>query len=170
MSTHPCELDDQQLLRDCRVETYRASGPGGQKRNKTSSAVRITHSPSGVSAVGTESRSQHDNRRSALTRLRVELALAIRREPAEARPAWWNQITAASGRLSVSTRSSHFAPAIAIIFDALDASAGSLPDAAALLGTTTSNLIDTCAKDPQVWAALQRLRQHHGRPTLVSPR
>ena len=56
MSVHPCELTDEQLLHACRVENYRASGPGGQKRNKTSSAVRITHLASGISAIGTESR------------------------------------------------------------------------------------------------------------------
>jgi len=166
---HPCELDDQRLLHACRVENYRASGPGGQKRNKTSSAVRITHLASGVSAIGTESRSQHDNRRKALARLRVELALVVRREPKKARPQWWHEVTTASGRLCISPHSPHFAPAIAAIFDALDISTASLPDAAALLGTSTSNLVDTCAKAPHVWAALQRLRQHHGRPTLVAP-
>jgi hypothetical protein len=169
MSVHPCELTDEQLLHACRVENYRASGPGGQKRNKTSSAVRITHVASGISAIGTESRSQHDNRRKALTRLRVELALAIRRSPKKTMPAWWSDVTTDTGRLHLSPRSDHFAPAIAIVFDALDAATGSLPDAAALLGTSTSNLVDTCAKVPQVWAALQRLRQHHGRPTLISP-
>lgn len=151
------------------MENYRASGPGGQKRNKTSSAVRITHIATGESAIGTESRSQHDNRRKALSRLRIELALAIRREVKKARPQWWHEITTDTGRLYISPRSDHFASAIAIIFDALDASTGSLPDAAALLGISTSNLVDTCAKSPQVWAALQRLRQHHGRPTLIAP-
>ncbi len=169
MSVHPCELTDEQLLHACRVENYRASGPGGQKRNKTSSAVRITHLASGISAIGTESRSQHDNRRKALSRLRVELALAIRRPPRKAWPKWWPEVTTDTGHLHLSPRSHHFAAAIAIVFDALDAATGSLPDAAALLGTSTSNLVDTCAKAPQVWAALQRLRQHHGRPTLVSP-
>lgn len=169
MSMHPCELTDEQLLHACRVENYRASGPGGQKRNKTSSAVRITYLASGISAIGTESRSQHDNRRKALSRLRVELALAIRRPTKKTMPAWWPDVTTDTGRLSLSPRSDHFAAAIAIVFDALDAASGSLPDAAALLGTSTSNLVDTCAKVPQVWAALQRLRQHHGRPTLISP-
>jgi hypothetical protein len=170
MSVHPCELTDEQLLHACRLENYRASGPGGQKRNKTSSAVRITHIASGTSAIGTESRSQHDNRRKALSRLRVELALAIRCPPRKAKPQWWPEVTTGTGRLCVSPRSDHFAATIAIVFDALDAATGSLPDAAALLGTSTSNLVDTCAKVPHAWAALQRLRQHHGRPTLVSPR
>jgi protein subunit release factor B len=53
-------LSDDELLRQCAVDTYRASGPGGQKRNKTSSAVRLRHLPSGLSVIAEESRSQHD--------------------------------------------------------------------------------------------------------------
>ena len=59
----------QKLLADCDVETYRASGPGGQHRNKTESAVRMTHQPSGVVRVATEHRSQLRNRVLALERI-----------------------------------------------------------------------------------------------------
>ena len=62
-------LDDDQLLAQCEVDTYRASGPGGQKRNKTSSAVRLRHSPSGLIVIAEESRSQHENKAKALKRL-----------------------------------------------------------------------------------------------------
>src|SRR5436305_13602934 len=64
------DLNDVQLLAQCEVDTYRASGPGGQKRNKTSSAVRIRHLPSGLIVIAEESRSQHENRLKALKRLR----------------------------------------------------------------------------------------------------
>lgn len=71
--TKPHELDDDALLAECRVETFRAGGPGGQHQNKAESAVRLTHLPTGVTATARESRSQHRNRKAALTRLRAAL-------------------------------------------------------------------------------------------------
>src|SRR5215469_2411270 len=79
------ELSNAQLLAQCEVDTYRASGPGGQKRNKTSSAVRIRHPPSGLIVIAEESRSQHENRGRALRRMRQALYLKVRDElPIEA--------------------------------------------------------------------------------------
>ena len=51
-----------------------AGGPGGQHRNKTESAVRLTHPPTGVTVTATERRSQHENREVALERLRERIA------------------------------------------------------------------------------------------------
>ncbi len=70
----------KQLLRECDVETYRASGPGGQHRNKTESAVRMTHRPTGIKRVATEHRSQLRNRELAITRIWRALE-ARRRKP-----------------------------------------------------------------------------------------
>lgn len=63
---------------DVRVDTYRDSGAGGQHRNKTDSAVRLTHIPSGVVVTATESRSQFENRREAWARLEAALAADAR--------------------------------------------------------------------------------------------
>ena len=70
-------LSDHELLRQCRVDVYRASGPGGQHRNKTDSAVRITHEPTRTVAIANESRSQHSNKAQALRRLRQKIALNV---------------------------------------------------------------------------------------------
>lgn len=57
---------------DLRIDTFRATGPGGQHRNKTDSAVRILHVPSGTIVTATESRSQHQNRNVARKRLEAK--------------------------------------------------------------------------------------------------
>ncbi|KAK9205432.1 hypothetical protein WN943_015699 [Citrus x changshan-huyou] len=72
------ELTDDELLRECEMDTYKSSGPGGQHRNKCESAVRLKHVPIGVIAQAAEDRSQHKNRASALSRLRTLLALKVR--------------------------------------------------------------------------------------------
>jgi len=65
---------DEDLLRQCLVDTFRASGPGGQHVNKTESAVRITHLPSGVVVTSQQERSQHRNKAICLHKLRAKIA------------------------------------------------------------------------------------------------
>lgn len=54
---------------DCDWDYMRGTGPGGQKRNKTESKVRCTHRPSGAVGVSDETRSQHENRRTAFVKM-----------------------------------------------------------------------------------------------------
>ncbi len=74
-------LDDDALLAQCEVQAHRASGPGGQHRNKAETAVRLVHLPSGVTASGANERSRTQNLRQALARLREKLARRAYRPP-----------------------------------------------------------------------------------------
>ena len=64
---------DEDLLRECAVDTFRSSGPGGQHVNKTESAVRLTHLPSGVIVTSQAERSQHRNKAHCLRKLREKI-------------------------------------------------------------------------------------------------
>jgi len=71
---------DEDLLKECRVDTYRASGKGGQHINKTESAVRITHISTRIVVTCQDERSQHRNKQLALERLREKLE-TLNRKP-----------------------------------------------------------------------------------------
>lgn len=64
---------DEELLRECEVETFRSSGPGGQHVNKTESAVRLRHLRSGVVVTSQQERSQHRNKALCLQKLRKKI-------------------------------------------------------------------------------------------------
>jgi peptide chain release factor 2 len=75
----PIPDSDQELLAQCRVETFTAGGKGGQHQNRSETGVRLTHLPTGVVAVAREERSQHRNRATALARLREKLQARARK-------------------------------------------------------------------------------------------
>ena len=65
---------DEDLLRECEIDTFRSSGPGGQHVNKTESAVRLRHLPSGIVVTSRQERSQHQNKTLCLRKLREKVA------------------------------------------------------------------------------------------------
>lgn len=69
----PIPDSDEDLLAQCRVDTFRAGGPGGQHQNTTDSGVRLVHLPTGIRVTARDERSQHRNRALALGRLRERL-------------------------------------------------------------------------------------------------
>jgi RF-1 domain len=161
-------LSDDQLLAQCEVDTYRASGPGGQKRNKTSSAVRLRHPPSGLLVIAEESRSQHENKARALRRLRRALYLDLREPPSDS-PAGHPDFAPArgpDGKLHLSAKDSRFWPAAGVVLDVLAATGARVGEAAERLGTSTGNLIDFLQADPKLWQAANHLRARAGQKPL----
>jgi ribosome-associated protein len=72
---------DEELLRECEVDTFRSGGPGGQHVNKVETGVRLRHVPSGVVVNCREERSQHRNKMNCLRKLREEVARLNYRPP-----------------------------------------------------------------------------------------
>ena len=73
VTPYPAPEEIKSNRHEFRFETMRSSGPGGQHVNKTASAVRVTHVPTGIHAIAQEERSQHRNRKLALSRLLEKL-------------------------------------------------------------------------------------------------
>ena len=166
--------DDRVLLADCEVNVHRASGPGGQHRNKVSTGIRLTHRPTGITATAYDSRSQSENRLEALKRLRMKIACQHRRAVDVERlrvpePAASCLFTPAKGpaagagrRLQVGRKDHRYWAVVGFVLDLLEACEGRLSDAAAKIGITTSNLAAVLKEDRHSWAAAAEIRKRHG--------
>ena len=158
MSGHPAALDPEKLAAECEFRATRRSGPGGQNRNKVETAVILTHRPTGISAEASERRSQGQNRRQALFRLRVRLALEVR-TPAEAAPSpLWNS-RLRGGRIVVSADHDDFPALLAEALDVLADLDDDVKEASARLACSTTQLIKLLALEP---LALGRLNDRRG--------
>ncbi|MAT72413.1 MAG: peptide chain release factor-like protein [Planctomycetaceae bacterium] len=161
---HPAALSIDQLLAQCEVRRTRASGPGGQHRNKVETAVVVTHRPTGIAAEGTERRSQAQNHAAAVLRLRLKLALAVRTEWREPSSLW--QSRARGGRISVSAQHDDFPALVAESLDALAHGAWDAAATAQALGVSTSQLVKLLKLEPAALALLNGHRQSAGQHPL----
>lgn len=152
-------MEDEELLRHCEMTAYRASGPGGQHRNTTDSAVRLTVPDSAIVATAAEHRSQHQNRKLALRRLRLEIALNLRSD----QPRRW------AGAEKLGKKDPRYARWTAIVFDALEQHEFRVGEAADQLDLSTGRLIRWLADDTTVWAAANRGRERFGHHPLNMP-
>lgn len=159
-------LDDGALMAQCAVDLYRASGPGGQKRNKTSSAVRLRHLPSGVMVIAEESRSQHENRARALKRLKRALYLALREPPPENLGAALSSLGLLPGTAWPGPKASGFLPGVALVLDMLETWEGRVADCASRLGVGSAQIAEFLRQDEDAWREAGQLRQRHGLPVL----
>lgn len=168
---HWLDLAPEMLLAGCEVDLYRASGPGGQKRNKTSSAVRLRHRATGLIVTAVESRSQHENRARALVRLRRAIALTQRNavEAGAEPPAFYAAALQRDPSLHVNTHHEDYCHIIQHVLDVLHSKKASVADAAAGLNISTGQLVRFLAEDPDLWEHANRLRKTLGQALLRRP-
>jgi hypothetical protein len=160
-------LNEDALFAQCEFDRFRASGPGGQKRNKTESAVRLRHRPTGLEAQANESRSQHENRARALRRLRLTIALTLR-APIDADDYKPPPPLVAALKHPPGRRDPALIPVVAALFDLLEASKWQVSEAAKLLGTTSASISRLLLLDDRVWRAAAQRRQAFGLAPLRS--
>lgn len=167
MSDHPATISVELLMRDCEVRHERRRGPGGQHRNKTESAVVIRHLPSGVEGQAAERRSQFDNHRNAVKRLRLNLALAVRSgELAESAPTELWKSRCHEGKIAINPEHDDFPPMLAEAMDVLLARNAHLPGSAEQLGCTPSQLVKLLKKEPRAFLWMNEERRKRGLPAL----
>jgi len=162
---HPAALDPDTLRAACETTRRRSGGPGGQHRNKVETAVRLTHRDTGISAEASERRSQAENLKAALFRLRVNLALEVRRPAADAASALWVS-RARGGRLAINPGHNHFPALLAEALDVLAVAGYDMAAAAAARGVSASQLVKLLRHEPRALAQVNAGRGAAGRGRL----
>jgi hypothetical protein len=160
---HPAALPPERLLTQCEIRRMRRSGPGGQHRNKVETAVCIEHQPTRISAEASERRSQAENHAAAVFRLRLRLALEIRRPlalPYSQSPLW--RARCRGGKVAVNSEHDDFPAILAEALDVVAACENELRRAAAMLDCTASQLTKLLQQEPRAIAEVNRARQQHG--------
>lgn len=165
---HPACLPDEDLLKLCELGTGRATGgPGGQHRNKVETQVFLKHRDSGLESRADERRSQIENKRVALRRMRLLLAERLR-TPVPTGPIgsglWKSRVK--SDRISCNPSHEHYPPMLAEALDVIDACHGDVSRAAIRLECTMSQLVKFIKEHPPAFAELNRARKDRGEHPL----
>lgn len=160
MKRHPATLSADDLLAQCEIRRQRRSGPGGQHRNKVETAVIIRHVPTGVEAEANERRSQEQNRRVAIDRLRIQLACDVRTETTDISELWRGR--ARGRRIQISVNHEDFAAILSEALDHLYECDFDVPVAAERLSLSNSQLIKLIQKVPRMFAKINELRVEQG--------
>jgi hypothetical protein len=162
-SPHPAALPVEQLIAECEIRRMRRSGPGGQHRNKVETAVCIEHRPTGLSAEAGERRSQPENRAVALFRLRLRLAVEVRRPLTTAyvpSPHWRSRCR--GGKVAVNSSHDDFPAILAEALDVAAACDNDVKASAAILECTPSQLTKLLQQEPRAIAAVNQARARLG--------
>jgi Protein chain release factor B len=160
---HPATIDEEALASQCEVTKDRGSGPGGQHRNKVESRISIIHTPTGVEAMAGERRSAVDNRRVAMFRLRLALAVRVRTSmPAgDVRSELWKS-RCVQGKIACNPRHRDYPSLLAEALDIVWACGLDVPAAALRLCCSTSQLLKLIKDHPPAFLMLNQAREAAG--------
>jgi hypothetical protein len=165
---HPATLSDEALLKQCATTFGRTAGPGGQHRNKVETAVQMVHEPTGVTATAGERRRQYENRRMAMRRLRMKLAIDIRTDidPARYRPSPLWQRRRQGRQLSINPKHADYPALLAEGLDMIVARNFDVAGAAGVLGISMSQLARLVRHERHAFARVNDGRVERGLPAL----
>ena len=154
---HPATDSDDQLKAACQSHFQRRSGPGGQHRNKVETGVVLTHKASGVESAAYERRSQADNLKVALRRMRLNLALQIRTTRDSPSDLWRERCR--NQRISINPNHADFPALLAECLDFLAAEDWDPRATANRLNCTPSQLIRLIKREPRAIQLLNDERE-----------
>jgi len=160
-------LTDGALEAQCDIRFERRSGPGGQNKNKVETAVIFEHRPTGIRAEANEKRYQGENREEALRRLRMKLALNVRRPVAIDEPPspLWKSRIGKAGKIMVNPKHIDFSVLLAESLDFVAGCGWDVKTTALVLGCTTSQLVKFWKDAPGALQMVNEKRTIRGLPT-----
>lgn len=153
------QMPSEELLKLCKIDCVKGSGPGGQKRNKTSSAVVLTLSELDITVSDCTERSQFRNRENSLKKLRFAIALKLRQAP------MGNGLC----NIQCSMQSDKYPLFAAQLLDYLHAVEFDHKLAAGKCGISPSAMLKKIHRDPHLWQFVQKQRLALGKKTLSPP-
>ncbi len=175
LEMHPACLTDELLMAQCRLTFSRASGPGGQNRNKVETSVQIEFVPAGIIASASERRTQNENRKVAILRLRCRLAVELR--PAsgivstahvsvgKSTSETWQRYCR-NGRIDIAETNTDWPAILAEVIGLMCVCDWNISSVATTLGTSSSQLVKLLKKHSPAFSLFNQERKARGQRPL----